>query len=122
MEWEKASAELGMELSHLLAGFNCQKKSMFGSPCYFVNGNMFTGVKGGIVFLRLSEDGRKAIMLESDEIQPFEPRPGFFMKEYVEIPDNKITDQEFITRWLNQSYDFVRVLTPKVKKAKHEKH
>jgi hypothetical protein len=46
MDWEKASPELGIYLQNLLIGYNCQKKPMFGSPVYFVNDNMFAGVKG----------------------------------------------------------------------------
>jgi TfoX/Sxy family transcriptional regulator of competence genes len=118
MDWEKASVELGIELSHLLTGFICQKKPMFGSPVYFINDNMFTGVKGSVVFLRLSESGRKEIMEECDEVRPFEPRPGFFMKEYVEIPESRLFDQDFILKWLQASYQFVSSLPRKEKKAK----
>jgi TfoX/Sxy family transcriptional regulator of competence genes len=118
MEWEKASAELGVALEERLAGFSCQKKPMFGAPVYFVNDNMFTGVKGGVVFLRLSGSEQKSIMEESDEVQPFEPKPGFFMKEYVELTENKLFDQDFINKWLKTSYEYVLSLPPKVKKAK----
>jgi hypothetical protein len=85
MDWEKASVELGIELSHLLTGFICQKKPMFGSPVYFINDNMFT---------------------------------GFFMKEYVEIPESRLFDQDFILKWLQASYQFVSSLPRKEKKAK----
>lgn len=71
---------------------------MFGSPVYFINKNMFTGVKGCVVFLRLSESDRQKIMEESDEVHLFEPRPDFFMKEYVDIPESKLLDQAFINK------------------------
>jgi TfoX/Sxy family transcriptional regulator of competence genes len=118
MEWEKASAELGAALGNLLTGFPCQKKMMFGSPVYFVNEHMFTGVKGGIVFLRLSAHDRKTVMDESDEIKPFEPRPAYFMKEYVEIPEAKLDNHDFVIKWLQLSYAYVSSLPPKVKKTR----
>jgi TfoX/Sxy family transcriptional regulator of competence genes len=121
MEWEKASLELGIALEELLTGFPCQKKPMFGSPVYFVNGNMFTGVKGRVAFLRLSESDRKSIMEVCDEVLPFEPRPGFFMKEYVELPDSRLSDPDFTTRWLTRSYEYVAGLPPKEKPARKKK-
>ena len=33
---------------------NCDYKKMFGYPAYFFNGNMFVGVHGDKLFLRLS--------------------------------------------------------------------
>lgn len=121
MEWEKASKELGVALEELLAGFDYQKKPMFGAPVYFVNDNMFAGVKGVVVFLRLSESERKSIMAESDEVQPFEPKPDFFMKEYVELSESKLYDRDFINKWLKISYEYVSSLPPKVKKARKSK-
>ncbi len=118
MEWEKASPELGIVLSELLIGYDCQKKPMFGAPVYFVHDNMFTGVKGGSVFLRLSESDRQAIMAESDEVSPFEPRPDFFMKEYVQLHESKLFEKAFIDRWLQISYQYVNSLPPKAKKPR----
>jgi TfoX/Sxy family transcriptional regulator of competence genes len=121
MAWEKASFELGTALEELLAGLPCQKKPMFGSPVYFINGNMFTGVKGQVAFLRLSGPDRTAIMEESDEVQPFEPRPGFFMKEYVELPESKLFDHDFTARWLMASYRYTAALPPKEKAVRKKK-
>ncbi|MHB1484232.1 MAG: TfoX/Sxy family protein [Saccharofermentanales bacterium] len=121
MDWEKADMNLADALGNLLVEYEFKMKPMFGAPVYFVNNNMWTGVKGGKVFLRLSENDREAIQSESDEIRPFEPRTGFFMKEYVEIPDSKISDSEFIRKWLKISYNFVAHLPIKIKKEKKRK-
>jgi len=118
LDWEKANLEMGKYLESLLAYYVCQKKPMFGSPVYFVNNNMWTGVKGEKFFLRLPEGDRAAIQSEYDEVKPFEPRPDFIMKEYVEIPDSLLTDDGFIHKWLDISYGFVRSLPEKVKKKK----
>lgn len=121
MGWDKVSADLAVILDDLVAGYNCQKKPMFGCPVYFVNNNMFTGVKGGDVFIRLSESDRAAIQVDCDEVTPFEPRPNFIMKEYVSIPESKLSDQQFMSKWINRSYSFVLSLPPKVKKDRKQK-
>ena len=121
MEWEKADQNLSEHLDELLINYDCNRKMMFGAPVYFVNDNMWTGVKGGMVFLRLSEYDRALIQSEDDEIKPFEPRPNFFMKEYVEIPESKLSENEFMHRWLDNSYSFVKNLPPKIKKEKKRK-
>lgn len=55
MPWKKANKELSDFLDGALSSFKCQKKIMFGSPAYFVNTNMFTGVFQDDIFIRLSE-------------------------------------------------------------------
>ncbi|HWT76266.1 MAG TPA: TfoX/Sxy family protein [Mobilitalea sp.] len=121
MDWEKANQNIADYLEKLIITYERKKKPMFGAPVYFVNDNMWTGVKGGKVFLRLSEDDRCVIQSKCDEIKPFEPRPDFIMKEYVEIPESKLTDEKFISNWLEISYSFVKSLPPKVKKEKKAK-
>jgi len=90
MDWNKAEQNMADHLETLVIDFESRKKPMFGSPVYFINDNMWTGVKGSKIFLRLSESDRLMIQSECDEIKPFESRPNFFMKEYVEIPDSKL--------------------------------
>lgn len=121
MEWEKADQNLSAWLDGLLSGYDCRKKPMFGAPVYFVHDNMWTGVKGGKMFLRLPEADQRTIQSENDEIQPFEPRPNFFMREYVEIPPSVLSPEDFIRRWLDRSYAFVKSLPPKVKGEKKAK-
>ena len=118
MAWVKASPEVVSEYALFLAGFDCMMRPQFGCTVYFKNGNMFTGVKGHEVFLRLSKEDQKLIMAESDEVQPFEPKPEFFMKEYVALPETKLGDPDFIMKWLSRSYEYVSALPPKVVKKR----
>lgn len=108
-------------LSKLLEGYRCHKQPIFGSLVYFVNDNMFTGVKGGKVFLRLCEEDRAAIKVDCDEALPLEPRPNFFMKEYVSFPEAKLFDSMFMSQWLDRSYAYVSSLPPKVRKPRKKK-
>ena len=59
-------------------------------------------------------------MNESDEIEPFEPRQGLIMKEYVQVPENKLNDRSFIDKWIRASYEYVSSLPPKEKKTKRK--
>ena len=117
MDWENASPDVAAALRPYMSEFDCIMRPMFGSEVYFKNGNMFTGVKGSKMFLRLSEEDRKLIIDENDEVQPFEPRPAFFMKEYVEIPESWLSDRDFIQKWLKTSYAYAASLQPKEKKT-----
>lgn len=121
MEWKKVSKELAGILEQLLTGYSCIKKPMFGCPVYFINDNMFTGVKADMVFIRLSESDRAEITAECDEVTPFEPRPDFIMKEYVNIPESQLGNCEFISKWLTRSYEYVLSLPLKEKKSKKKK-
>ena len=40
MVWRKPTPELIQFLDEVLAGYDSQRKPMFGSPVYWVNGNM----------------------------------------------------------------------------------
>jgi TfoX/Sxy family transcriptional regulator of competence genes len=86
MEWEKPSAELTKLLDSVMTGFPGQKKVMFGAPVYVINGNMFAGVHGKSIFIRLSEGDRREITASVPGTAPFEPVKGHVMKEYVEVP------------------------------------
>jgi hypothetical protein len=66
----------------------------------------------------LDKPDQASIMAECDEIGVFEPRPDFFMKEYIEVPESKLADRDFINKWLHISFAYVSSLPPKEKKAK----
>ena len=121
MDWEKTNQEMADEFERLITGYDCRKKPMFGCPVYFINDNMWAGVKGSRLFLRLSPQDLVSMRAECDEIGAFEPRPGLIMKGYAEVPDSKLSDEDFIHRWISASYDYVKKLPPKVKKPKKAK-
>ena len=62
-----------------------QVKPMFGNVAGFLNGNMFMGLFGADLLVRLSEADRAEI-LQEDGTSIFEPMAGRPMKEYVAIP------------------------------------
>ncbi|MCI4348318.1 MAG: TfoX/Sxy family protein [Thermoplasmata archaeon] len=90
-------------------------KKVFGQPAAFVNGNMFMGVFGDKVFVRLSEEEGKAAR-ERDGLEPFEPMPGRPMRGYVVLPPKTLSDHAAARKWVSKSLSFAGALPPKVPK------
>jgi len=86
MDWKKAPAELVDFIMDKMKDKNCDYKKMFGYPAYFFNGNMFVGVHGDKLFLRLSDSDAAEIMKGYKDVFAFEPMPGRAMKGYVVLP------------------------------------
>ena len=118
MGWKKPSEELSKFLEERMVPFDVKKKMMFGCPVYFANENMISGVFENDIFIRLSEQDRKKIISESDEVMPFEPVKGRVMKEYVVLPDSLYNDPEKFQELLRSSYEYVSSLPAKQKKKK----
>jgi len=60
-------------------------RPMFGNVAGFVKGNMFTGLFGNDLFVRLSEADRSELLVEPGATVK-EPMTGRPMKEYVVLP------------------------------------
>lgn len=86
-------------------------KPMFGNVSAFVNGNMFMGLFGSDLFLRLGEADRDAVTGGGGG--PFEPMPGRPMREYVVLPAAWRDDLERIREWVQRSLDWAARLPPK---------
>lgn len=94
---------------------NVEVKPMFGNLGGFVNGNMFVGLFGSAIGVKLS-DGDRAALLDHDGAGPFGPkeRP---MGAYVTIPRDW-DDTEKASDWVDKALAHVSELPPKKKKAK----
>ena len=73
-------------------------RPMFGNISAFVNGNMFAGLFGNDLFVRLSEESRKEL-LEKKGASLLEPMKGRPMKEYVVIPKAWRNQHETVRIW-----------------------
>jgi TfoX/Sxy family transcriptional regulator of competence genes len=118
MEWKKAPTELVDFIANKMKKFDCDYKKMFGYPAYFINGNMFVGVHGEKLFLRLSAADMADIMKNCNEVVVFEPVPGRAMKGYVVLPKTLYSDNSLFNEWLDKSMTYVSSLPVKVKKLK----
>ena len=117
-EWKKAPTELVDFVADKMKNVNCDYKKMFGYPAYFINSNMFVGVHGDKLFLRLSDADMADIMKNCSDVTAFEPMPGRAMKGYVVLPKTIYSDNKLFTEWLDKSITYVSSLPAKGKKLK----
>ncbi|MDD1679063.1 MAG: TfoX/Sxy family protein [Methanomicrobiales archaeon] len=115
MKWKKAPEELVAFLTDAVKDIDCEYRSMFGYPAYFINGNMFLGAFQDLLFLRLSENDRERIIKLQPDVKPFEPMPGRVMKEYVVLPVSLYTTEESFHEWLQKSVRYTSSLPLKKK-------
>lgn len=91
-------------------------KPMFGNSSAFVNGNMFAGLYGGDIFVRLPEDERTEL-LKIKGTSILEPVKGRFMKEYVVLPREWKKEPRKIGAWTARAFEWAGKLPPKDKKS-----
>jgi len=91
-------------------------KPMFGNLGAYVNGNMFMGLFGSSVGLKLSEPDRENL-LSVQGAGPFGPieRP---MAAYVSLPGDWTKRSKRSTEWVDRSLTYVAALPPKARKQK----
>lgn len=96
-------------------------KPMFGNLASFINGNMFAGLFGTKIFVRLPEQDRSRL-LEEEGATEFSPMPGRPMKEYVAFPEKWRKDPDKIREWIQHSLLWVETMPEKgAAKKKKEK-
>jgi TfoX/Sxy family transcriptional regulator of competence genes len=91
-------------------------KPMFGNLAAFVNGNMFMGLFGPKVGVRLADDDRVALEALGG-VADFGPA-GRPMKEYISMPDDWRTNPAQTERWTEAALVNVAAMPPKKPKAK----
>jgi TfoX/Sxy family transcriptional regulator of competence genes len=116
--WPKASKELGERLAPHLEKYHCDRRKMFGADVWFVNGNMFMGVFGQGIFLRLSDEDGLSIKKEIPGAGVFAPTESTVMREYVSVPSTSFEDWDKLDRWIERSYVLTLSLPVKAPKKK----
>jgi TfoX/Sxy family transcriptional regulator of competence genes len=86
-------------------------RPMFGNLAAFVNGNMFAGLFGEDLFVRLPDDQSAPIRKQGG--RDFEPMPGHAMRGYVTVPAAWRAKPAATTTWIMASLAFARGLPPK---------
>jgi TfoX/Sxy family transcriptional regulator of competence genes len=117
-KFAKAPEEMVRLFENALKDFPmATQRKMFGYPCAFVNGNMFTGLFQEEMFLRLSDEDRAAIRKEYGT-PLFEPIPGRPMRNYVLVPHYVLKSPRLLRTWLTKGMQYAKSLPPKVKKSR----
>jgi TfoX/Sxy family transcriptional regulator of competence genes len=85
---------------------------MFGNISAFVNGNMFFGLFGNDLFLRLSVEDRVEL-LKNKGASVLEPMKGKPMKDYVVVPRAWRDRPETVRSWISKALDWSSKLPSK---------
>jgi TfoX/Sxy family transcriptional regulator of competence genes len=117
-EWKKAPTDLVEFLADKMTNVNCDYKKMFGYPAYFIKGNMFAGIHGDKLFIRLSDADIADIKKNCKDVTAFEPMPGRAMKGYVVLPKTVYSDNKVFSEWIDKSITYDSSLPAKGKKLK----
>lgn len=114
MKWKKSPQPLVEQFLETMESYpSIELKTLFGCPCFFINGNMFTGLHEDTWIVRLAEEDRKEITAQYDA-KHFDPsKKGHPMKEYICLPHEIVAQPKELETWLQKSYWFASVLPPK---------
>ena len=84
---------------------------MFGCPCAFIHGHMFTGVHEDRLIVRVPE---------AAAAQPFAPM-GRAMKEYAALEGALDLPPQELREWVRRAFDYASALPPKAPAAAAKK-
>src|SRR6266436_8545238 len=87
-------------------------RPMFGNISAFVNGNMFFGIFGNDLFVRLSIEDRE-VLLKNKGASMLEPMKGKPMKDYVVVPTTWRNRPETLNSWISKALEWSSKLPPK---------
>lgn len=91
-------------------------RPMFGNLAAFVNGNMFAGLFGDDLFVRVGEADRAALLAKGGK--DFEPMAGRPMTGYTVLPPGWGRPSSDATRWVGLALAGTSAMPAKVAKAK----
>ncbi|HKF77255.1 MAG TPA: TfoX/Sxy family protein [Candidatus Dormibacteraeota bacterium] len=113
----KSSAEAKAAFQSLVPAHpSVTTRPMFGNLAAFVNGNMFTGLFGDDLFVRVSDDDRARLLEQGGT--DFAPMPGRAMKGYVVLPPGWSERAEATRGWIDRSLESAQGLPTKEKKPR----
>lgn len=92
-----------------------ERRRMFGYPCAFVNGQLFTGLHQDSMIVRLGEAERAELLREAGAAI-FEPMAGRAMREYVVLPPDMTARSA--KAWVARGLAYAAALPAKKKPAK----
>jgi TfoX/Sxy family transcriptional regulator of competence genes len=90
-------------------------KPMFGNIGAFVNGNMFAGLFGDRIGVRVLDDETRGELAAIPGVDPFGPaeRP---MGGYLALPEEWASEPERLSAWVARAFESVAALPPKAPK------
>jgi TfoX/Sxy family transcriptional regulator of competence genes len=89
-------------LSVLPKDLRIHVRPMFGNDAAFVNGNMFTGLFGKELFVRLSVEDQAELLVEEGASR-FAPMKGRPMSDYIVVPNAWRSNPKKVGEWVARS-------------------
>src|SRR2546425_57191 len=90
-------------------------RPMFGNLSAFVNGNMFCGLFGEDLFVRVSDEDQAKVRQQGGKA--FEPMPGRAMTGYVVVPAGWQKKPDATRSWIVTALSWSKALPAKGKKG-----
>jgi TfoX/Sxy family transcriptional regulator of competence genes len=113
----KPSEEAKAAFSRLVpAGPTVALRPMFGNLAAFVNGNMFAGLFGEDLFVRLPEDEGAKVRKQGG--RDFAPRAGRPMKGYITVPGTWRAKPAAAKDWIATALELTGRMPPKASATK----
>jgi TfoX/Sxy family transcriptional regulator of competence genes len=97
---------------------NVALRPMFGNLAAFVNGNLFAGLFGEDLFVRLPD--AESVAVKARGGRDFEPMPGRAMKGYVIVPKTWRNQSDATIAWIKRALELTGAMPPKTAKPKSE--
>ncbi len=94
-------------------------KPMFGNLGAFVNGNMFAGLFGSDLGVKLADDDRRALEAVAGS-GPYGP-PERPMGGYLSVPASWVDEPAVAAPWITKALGHVGTLPPKARKPPSKK-
>jgi TfoX/Sxy family transcriptional regulator of competence genes len=91
-------------------------RPMFGNLAAFVNGNMFAGLFGEDLFVRLPDDQSAKVRKQGG--RDFAPMAGRPMKGYVTVPSTWQTKPEPAKEWIATALELTGRMPPRIAATK----
>ena len=91
-------------------------RPMFGNLAAFVNGNMFAGLFGDDLFVRVGDAARASLLAKGG--RDFEPMPGRAMKGYVVLPPGWRRTPKEAAKWITTALAATSKLPAKQAKSR----
>jgi TfoX/Sxy family transcriptional regulator of competence genes len=91
-------------------------RPMFGNLAAFVNGNMFAGLFGEDLFVRLPDDESERVVKQGG--RSFEPMPGRAMRGYVTVHGSWQSKPDSARGWVARALALTRELPAKTQGGK----
>ena len=117
MKLPKSSERVEQIFDKIVSGMDgIQLRKTFGYPSAYVNGNMFAGVHGEQIVMKVTDAVREEL-LASGKAKIFSPMPGRTMKQYAAFSGGLLDNTKLLKDSVEQALKYTSSL-PKKSKAK----